>query len=327
MRLTIITPIYNSSNYLKAFFEMLDLQTSKNFNLVCIDDCSTDDSFRMLQENKLHHDYEVEIYQTNVNSGAGIARNIGLEHIAGEYVVFVDSDDILAPDYIEKLETVAQETNCDMCFFDFWLEGKNLKKILKVVPQNESGEISNELAIICANNACNKLFRSEVLMQNKSQFPPLRSGEDGIFARKFAGKVRKINYVPYAGYYYQYNPNSVTHRIKKSRQKIQQSVETILTSNTQYDYLKEDLVNYPNALFHLWLTESFLGGLKKLYNAKAPAKSYVRLIESASQQYPNWTTLIKNKNLSTFQKCVFYAAKRKSIVLIKLFMYIREKIS
>lgn len=115
--LSIIIPVYNSSKYLRPCLDSIVSQDSETYEIICIDDGSEDNSLEILSEyNEKFHNYKI-IQQEH--SGLSIARNQGIKVARGEYVYFVDSDDIVCDDFIEKALTRVKRENLDVLMFSF----------------------------------------------------------------------------------------------------------------------------------------------------------------------------------------------------------------
>ena len=97
---SIITPSYNSEDYFKATFGSVISQTYQNWEWIIVDDCSTDGSFEYVKE-LTKDDKRIIVLQAPKNGGTAVARNIGLRHATGKYITFLDSDDLLDPNYLE----------------------------------------------------------------------------------------------------------------------------------------------------------------------------------------------------------------------------------
>ena len=98
---SVIMPVYNSENYLREAIDSILNQTFRDFELVIVDDCSTDSSAAIIEEYK-KIDSRVVTHRQHKNSGIAAARNKGLQLSSGEYIAFMDSDDISLPDRLEK---------------------------------------------------------------------------------------------------------------------------------------------------------------------------------------------------------------------------------
>ena len=100
-KVSIITPVYNASNFISQMIESVVSQTYKNWEIIFVDDCSSDDSVEIIKS-FIKEEPRISLYLLDVNSGSGIARNKAIEKASGRYIAFLDSDDIWSP---EKLST------------------------------------------------------------------------------------------------------------------------------------------------------------------------------------------------------------------------------
>ena len=107
---SVITPIFNAENVIGKTLDSVFLQTYKNIEIVLVDDCSTDNSCKVIEDYKKKHP-EIVYYRQKTNRGAGAARNKALELARGQYVAFLDADDIWAPEKIEKQISLLKEKN------------------------------------------------------------------------------------------------------------------------------------------------------------------------------------------------------------------------
>lgn len=107
-QISILVAVYNTAPYLPQCLDSLCGQTLRDIQIICIDDCSTDQSPQILAD-YAQRDARITLLRTPHNSGQAAARNLGLQIATGEFTTFVDSDDWLAPDALEQaLETLAQ---------------------------------------------------------------------------------------------------------------------------------------------------------------------------------------------------------------------------
>ena len=116
---SIIVPVYNTEPYLVRCLDSLLAQSCDLYEIICIDDGSTDGSLKILQKYAAKHKNIRLITQSN--SGVSSARNAGIEAAKGKYVMFVDSDDFVEPDMIETLYTYMQNNMPDWLLFQLRL--------------------------------------------------------------------------------------------------------------------------------------------------------------------------------------------------------------
>lgn len=143
INVSLIVPIYNDSEHLEKLVEVLHNQTFKDCEFLLINDGSTDNSFWKLKKilNNLE-DKRFKVFDKK-NGGVSSARNFGLNHALGKYVMFMDADDICDSNYIEEYYKDIQYSNADICFFGIKIidENKRLKEIPKMEALNKKGVI------------------------------------------------------------------------------------------------------------------------------------------------------------------------------------------
>lgn len=114
-RVSVITPVYNVEKYISKTLESIFVQTYKDIEIVLVDDCSKDRSAQIIAEYQKTHPEIVYFLQPN-NMGAGAARNKALELATGQYVAFLDSDDLWLPDKTERQIILMKEKKCPFSY-------------------------------------------------------------------------------------------------------------------------------------------------------------------------------------------------------------------
>ena len=109
---SIILPVYNVEKYLKDCLDSIFRQTFRDFELICVDDGSTDSSGKILDE-LAEANPVMQVFHTE-NHGLSAARNYGMSHAKGKYIVFIDSDDSVIPDYLEIFYREMEEHHSDL---------------------------------------------------------------------------------------------------------------------------------------------------------------------------------------------------------------------
>ena len=138
IKISVVMPIYNASDYLKPAIDAVLGQTLRDIELICVDDGSTDNSLAIIKEYQ-QGDERVRIV-TESNAGPSIARNKGLARARGKYVIFLDADDFYEHTLLEKLYGLAEEKNLDIaiCKFDIY---NNRKSKFEDNIRSDHGEI------------------------------------------------------------------------------------------------------------------------------------------------------------------------------------------
>ena len=105
---SVIMPNYNGAKYIKESIDSVLAQTYQNWELIIVDDCSTDNSLEVIAE---YQDERIKVYKNEQNSGAAVSRNRALQEAKGKWIAFLDSDDLWLPEKLEKQIKFMQENN------------------------------------------------------------------------------------------------------------------------------------------------------------------------------------------------------------------------
>ena len=133
---SIITPSYNSAKYIAETVQSVQNQTFSNWEMIIVDDCSSDNTEEIIIEIQ-KTDSRIKFYKLDQNSGSGIARNKGIEQATGDYMTFIDSDDIWFPDFIKNSIEAIQKSKTPFVFSSYKRSNEELEFIYSdfIVPQ------------------------------------------------------------------------------------------------------------------------------------------------------------------------------------------------
>ena len=213
-KISIIVPVYQVEQYLERCVESLLGQTFRDFECILVDDGSTDASGRMCDEYAGKYDNFTVIHKEN--GGLSSARNIAIPLAKGEYLCFLDSDDELHPQALERMVSVLEETGADLVSAP--LEEFSTPRALfpaleqvKITLLEQKDFIDNLLphnfGRICVT-ACGKLYRREIFREIR--YPEGKIYEDLHVYLKVLLQCRRIAVLDKPLYYYYTNPASIT---------------------------------------------------------------------------------------------------------------------
>ena len=204
-KVSVIIPVFNTEKYLTKCLDSVCNQTLSDIEIICIDDCSTDNSLNILKDYALE-DSRIKVIEFKENKGAAVARNIGIEEASGEYIGFVDSDDYIDLDFYENLYKKAQTSHSDV------VKGSNYKIIWpdgKVVIDLQNDKIKKS-KLNFWNQYTTAIYKRKFIINNKITFPlNMIVGEDPVFAIKTAILSNNIEVIDSAQYYYSRRENSL----------------------------------------------------------------------------------------------------------------------
>lgn len=201
-KISVIVPVYNVEKYLERCIKSLLDQTFSDYEIICINDCSPDNSCEILKKFSCLSS-KVKVFSNEKNLGLGLTRERGIEESSSEYIMFVDSDDYVARDYLETYyRAMVEADDVDVVIGGYIrdIDGKKRKHLPK----------KSVWSSITYTIACAKMYRKNFIVDNGLTFTDVRMGEDIFFALStfFFGMRYKI--INYAGYYYYLNRKSIT---------------------------------------------------------------------------------------------------------------------
>lgn len=193
---SVVMPTYNCGEFLRESLESLISQKFKAFEVIVVNDGSTDDTAEILL-NYSKKDSRIITLQTK-NSGAASARNYGLLLARGKYVIFLDSDDIFQPELFARCYEDAEKTQADITIFKYtiWFmkDGKMLTG--RGVRESKSRSSADLLKLSVTNpEAWNKFYRKDFLLNNNLKFQSLNTCNDVMFTKSSLVCAKKISYL------------------------------------------------------------------------------------------------------------------------------------
>ena len=214
-KVSVIIPIYNGQNYIENIFNQIGAQSYKDLEVLLIDDGSTDDSAKVITEKMRQYNAgnsgDVPVFKliTQSNTGQGGARNRGIDEATGDYLVFVDQDDRIKADYIERLLEVAGEDETDIVISGY-------EHI------NSSGEVKEHVELVNREwcrfmniTPWGKIYRREFVMREHIRFLPVPLGEDIYFNVLCYSHTDKVKFTNYVGYQWVINESSVSNTVHR----------------------------------------------------------------------------------------------------------------
>ena len=218
--ISVLIPVYNAEKYLLQCLRSLQEQTFSDFEIICVDDGSIDDSYTIIQKAALK-DSRIRLLE-QTNQGVAAARNRLLSEAAGKYVTFVDADDRVAPDYLAELYYRAEQEKADLtrCFFFQYDQTKQccvrLACSSKLYAPVAEGSLSQLRTGLYDSVVWGKLYRRAWLRAQDIHFLNGYVAEDAgfsVLAFFLAGKISTLKKQLY--FYRKGNPQTITQNSEK----------------------------------------------------------------------------------------------------------------
>ncbi len=267
IKISVIVPVYNVEDYLIECLTSIINQTLKEIEIICIDDCGTDNSINILKEYAKKDD-RIRIISHKENKGLGPARNTGIKESKGEYISFIDSDDYISRDYLENLYNTIIKYDTDIVSTinikrvvgeAISLYSININKYLsifqKIFNKNHFEGISNANIKDEKENtknypfvvAWNKLYKRSFLLDNDLFFMDIKKGsEDEDFYQRLLLNSPSISYNHKSIYYYRERNYSLTEKYCSDPNFI---INNISLMQNSINYCKEKTPDLLNDLY------------------------------------------------------------------------------
>lgn len=322
-KLSIIIPVYNVENYIKKCLNSIKHQTYKDFEVILVDDGSTDNSGRICDEYS-KKDSRFKTYHIE-NGGPSKARNYGLDRVTGDYVTFVDADDWLDTDTIDKIMN-AIENEPDLILYNIKYNYKSVVKEIQLFEKVNDENINAKLirnylltpqkytdkSILALTGSVCKVYKKSVI-GNIRYIINLNYAEDMCFFCQILKNIKTISYIRDTFYNYNVRTNSISHSWKENYAKVNLWVLNHLLDlyrmEVGFDVLNEMcFANYCNMF-------------SKVFNSKLTSKSKKQIINKYlsgikfDYDFSKIEVKCVNKNLQIQRKLIY----SKNYILLYIF--------
>lgn len=299
IKLSIIVPVYNmaSDNKLTYCLESLIAQTIDSYEIIAVDDCSTDNSLEILKEYEMKYPERIKVVASKRNKKQGGAKNLGLLEAKGEWIGFVDSDDWIAKDMYKRLLERAEDTGADMVGCDYHLTNHHSMEIGQIVHNNkeeQTGVLTKEKyksLLLDGGSLVVKIYKREIIYGIPSRFPEDMFYEDNALCKSWMMRATHFEYVKEPLYYYYQHDASTVHTITKERCEDRMQAARIMIAEAKkygyYEEYKEELEITFVILFYVNTLFSYMVGVKK--------QKYQFLKKMSSEMKATFPEFRKNK--------------------------------
>lgn len=293
LKVSVIVPVYNVEKYLEKCLESLVTQTLSDIEIITVDDGSTDDSKKII-ENYIEKYPEKIRYYYKENEGLSSARNYGIPYAHGEYIAFLDSDDYIEPTMYEEMYNVAKKENSDMVECDFiWEFPDKITYDYGTIYKGKKEALEKARVV-----AWNKLIKREIIEKEKIEFPYGLRYEDVEFFYKILPSLNKISFVKKYFIHYVQRDNSIVNTQNNKTRDIFIVLDNVLNYYKKNNYYEE----YKEQLEYTYVRMLLCSSLKrmcKISNKEERKKALEDTWNNINSKFPNWkkNKLLKKKSL------------------------------
>jgi glycosyltransferase involved in cell wall biosynthesis len=315
---SIVTPVYNSFNLMGKYFDTLERQSYKNFEVIMIDDCSTDGSYEQLLQYSKKTCLNMCVLRSDINSGPGNARNIGIQNAKGEWITFIDNDDWVSTSFLKKIDdaVIKNQTNC--IIYDYLITNGEKTEKGKSMYRSRYGYVSvSDCISYVRNHTFGKVYRLDCLREKEINYPKLRRCEDVAFVCQAIKACGGAYYLNEALYYYFQHKNSLSNNIKLDESDMIKA----------FAILEKELgTKYPGELKEKSVTDILYGVLLMMCKSGKSNKEIKKYIKSYEKKYPEWWKCEIINDVGKAKRVFFMMARYKNIAGLKALAYIHSQI-
>ena len=258
-RFSILIPSYNNSEYIDRCLDSVLSQSFDDYEIICIDDCSTDDSYEKLLK-ICNKDSRVYVAKNNENLGVANVRNRMIQQAVGDYIWFVDSDDYIKEDSLEVIDSLLSKYNPDVLLFG--TEDVIQENLDVCVNEKRSLDINSTISgkelflKICkeseiSTSSCDRVFRRNYLIEGGYSYENQIIGEDELFTLKTLIEAKVCFSTSEKLYVYNHRQGSATTK-KTSMKQLSDRCKTILGRKEYLKYLDGEVFVEAERLIYKW---------------------------------------------------------------------------
>lgn len=302
IKISVIIPVYNREKYIEECLNSVLSQSLKEIEVICIDDGSTDCSYKILLDYSKKYRNVIVIHQEN--QGVSVSRNRGLEYARGKYVCFMDSDDYYAQDCaLEQLYINAEENKALVCggnLFSIWEDGK-IQKASKWFFENKMVQFQEYANLY---NYTNFIFDLKMIRENNIRFPHYRIFEDPPFFLKIMENVSEFFAINELVYVYREGYKEVKYSFNMALDLLKGIHDCFLIAmknnflKTYDEYLKNILRDYLYVIYQyldcdqIWelinkinkISEEWMGECQRDFHDRESLEAYIGMIKIKQDQ-------------------------------------------
>ncbi len=258
-KISIIIPVYNTEKFLKECLDSCTNQTVKDIEIICVDDCSADNSYKILEEYQ-QKDSRIRIFKQEKNKKQGAARNRGLGIATGEYIWFVDSDDYIDTNACQILYDSIRDFNVDILCFSAIQFTETEKHQIFSYPQYFQGVQINKIYHPQTNwkeiNFSNLNVSPCTYLTKRSSLQNLRFREgvffeDTDFTPILLASANSFCFIPYSAYFRRINSGSTT-QTPMSQKKLEDLIKMLQSLD---DFVKKNKISGHHFLYNFLICQ------------------------------------------------------------------------
>lgn len=325
---SVIVPIYNVEKYIADCIESIVGQTYRELEIILVDD-GTRDRSGVICDQYQGKDARIRVIHKE-NGGLSDARNTGIQEASGKYLLFVDGDDSIAPDCVQKTVECAESNQADVVIFDFQeieeATGRMDVRSADLLKDAVLDSTKEPVLLTASPSACNKLYRRDLWVQTGLKFPLNRHYEDLSTIPKLLVHAKRVVYIdsePLYNYVLREGSIMRSHNFEKSYRDRKAAIDDV----TRYYKEQKLYEEYKEELEYIAFEHGFFVPSKEIiyYEPKSP---YLKCFEEYIMRlYPKaYKNRYVKERLTSKDKIIFWFIKRKMYGAVRMLSTLRKQV-
>lgn len=325
MKFSVVIPVYNVKDYLAKCVQSVLAQQIESYEIILVDDGSTDGSGELCDALAQRKPDCIRVIH-KPNGGLGDARNVGLEQAKGEYLVFIDSDDYIAPNMLRELSEKIEQTHADIITFGFRVDknGDTSEIHIDDLPEDHVFTLQSLPELLLAlPNAWTRIYKRTLFLETGIRYPGRVWYEDIRTTTKLFAKAGSVAAVRQPYYYYVVRENSITRNKNVAR-----NHEIIDAFDDLLGWYKQNglFEMYQPQLCRLAVDHIFLAASVRVLMTDPKHPLLKEFNQYLYQHFPHFTTNRYLSDLPKPKKLAYHLLLKKQYRLLRLLFLAKDKL-
>lgn len=316
---SVIIPCYNCDKWIKKCLDALELQTYRDFEVICVDDCSTDDTYNVIAAYKKCSRMQIILFRNENNSGPAVSRNRAASIARGRWLAFCDSDDWYDENYLDEMVASALRNGSDIVMCEYrkvYESGKPSEDVHYLSPIDDGSPMADKL-VYSKSSLCLLLIEKNIFLSN--QIPDLRNGEDIACIPCMEAMAKNISVVKKPLYNYLMRTSSASN---KPSDKVYSSLYSA------FDHIEKNFPDlYPEVLEYLGIRTVLYGVTINALKAGVKKSEIKKIVSEFTKKYPRWKSNSYMNTFSRAKKIYLGLIGKRMFAAAKCLAFIHMKIS
>jgi glycosyltransferase involved in cell wall biosynthesis len=311
---SVIIPCYNTARYINKCINALEKQLFKDFEIIIIDDCSTDNTVDVIEQIKKATELSINLIRNTVNSGPAVSRNKGIMAATSEYITFCDSDDWYESDYLLKMTQALRDANGDIVFCGYRVVDSKGKIDERPLDISKSVSTINEALLMNVDSLCMMMVKTEIMQA--ILLPDIRNGEDMAVVPLLIERSTCVKRVPNCLYNY-YRRSSSSSEVA--------NISVVNALRKSFNYIMENLsAKYSTECELIGIRNLLYSSIIILFRFSKDVDRANEIINDFELVFPNWNKNPYITELPFYKRIVLFFIKKRQYHFVRLLSALRS---